>query len=54
MKDMEDKSEEKSYSKFDDADESSYRIFESYDGLEECRLNTYNRVRYFAGQLLVP
>lgn len=51
---MVDKSEEESSSNYDDTSDSNYRIFESYDSLDDCKLNTYNRVRYFEGQLLVP
>jgi hypothetical protein len=54
VKEMENRSEEKSYSNLDHSENDNYQIFESYDGLEDCRLNTYNRVRYFAGQLIVP
>ena len=39
-------------SNYDKTTDNDYRIFESYDSLEDCKLNTHNRVRFFAGQLL--
>ena len=38
----------------DNNDNNNYRIFESYDDIDNCKLNTLNRVRYFTGQLLLP
>jgi hypothetical protein len=54
LKDMGDESVQEPNSNYDDTYDDNYRIFESYDGLEDCKLNTYSRVRYFEGQLLVP
>jgi hypothetical protein len=47
-----DKSEGEYSSNYDKTTDNDYQIFESYDSLEDCKLNTHNRVRYFAGQLL--
>jgi hypothetical protein len=51
---MSSKSEEESNSNDGDTGANNSRIFESYDEIDNCKLNTLNRVRYFTGQLLLP